>query len=335
MRNTEPIHFSEISTWLRCNYLHQLNYIEEIVPRRTAKEIAFGTLGHAAMKTLILGGSSEDAEASVKVEIKKHFENDVIGSETKDVIAIGYEALAVANRIWPRVRDKFRYKNHLVEETLQMVVDDILFQGTPDWVAEDNTGIWVIDHKFRKTFRPFKSEMVNLQMAFYQGLVLNSRGIHTQGSRQLQIKPLLPKEPEIIKSGRVSTKDIMTDWETYAKFVESCGQNPDDYLEMKDKLNKHVWFDIDETKVSRTTDEISNCWNRIILPAAKSILLAKESGEESVRCMNWSNCKNCSMFEYCTESLKDGDTEFLLKTNYKRKSEASFVEVQFIEGTEE
>lgn len=334
MNPDNPIHFSEISTFLRCNYLHHLNYNLEIVPRRTASQIAFGTLGHAAMKTLILGGTAEEARKSIDDEIKAEFENDVVGSETNDVKSIGATALEVALRIFPQVKKRFQYKNVMVEEGLRIEVDDILFQGTPDWVAEDEYGVWVIDHKFRSVFRPELSEFVNLQMAFYQGLVLNAKGIETVGSRQLQIKPRLPSEPEILRNGKISKKDIYTDWDTYKAFVISCGQDPMEYIEMRDKLEKHVWFDIDKTMARRDSQEVTNCWNRIIIPAAKAILEAREKDTKPLRCMNWGTCQTCSMFDYCTEDLKDGDLVYLTKTKYKKKDEASFVELQLIDGDE-
>lgn len=332
LNTDDPIHFSEVSTYLRCNYLHHLNYNKRLVPRRTASQIAFGTLGHAAMKSLILGGTNEDAENAVLQELNEKFKNDLFLRETEECMSIGYTALEVAKRVFPRIKERFNYKNVMVEQSIKIEVDGILFQGTPDWVAEDSSGVWVIDHKFRKTFMPEMSEFLNLQMAFYQGLLDNAHNITTIGSRQLQIKPKLPLQPEILKNGKVSKKDTMTDWDTYAAFVKSCGQNPSDYIdEMKDKLDRHIWFDIDNTKAYRSIEEVSTCWNRIIIPAAKEIIKKRKEEEEPLRCMNWGTCRTCNMFDYCTESLKGGDLVFLEKTKYKNKDELDFVEVFVME----
>jgi hypothetical protein len=317
----DPIHFSEISTFLQCEYRHQLNYIHQIVPRRTKTSMAFGTLGHAALKALIKG---EDVGESVSKEIKEKFQNDLILQEVR---RIGDSAVKVSNRVFEAVQREFKYRTILAEQQIECVIEGILFRGTPDWVIEDDYGNWVVDHKFRKTFYPGNSEDVNLQMFVYQRLIKESLGIDTVGSRQLQIQPRIPEKPEILKNGKLSKKDIWSDWETYRQAVIDNGEDEKDYEDMKLKLDKKKWFDINECKTRRTPEEIRRVWDSVIIPASHRIIQNKQSGKEAIRAMNHFNCKNCDMLEYCIEDLKGGDLEFLMCTNYKLKGELSHTEI--------
>lgn len=331
----KPIHFSEVSSYLRCRYLWRLNYVDEIVPRRTANQIAFGSLGHKALQIFLSGGTFEEARLETFKEIREKFQNDLMPDQVAEVNRIGNEALDIAAKYSKVLLNRFESVSYddkpLIEVPIQVTIQGVDFVGTPDWIAYDTHGMWVLDHKFRKTFRPPESEDLNLQMAFYQGLVWHRFGIDTIGSRQIQIKPLVPKEPELTKLGKISRKDTMTDWETYSKFVISQGEDPNDYLDMKEKLDKHVWIDYESTAAYRSNKEVTKLWNDMIIPIAHEILETREKNKPTPRCMQWGTCQNCDMKEYCVEDIKGGDLEFLRNTTYKRKGETSFTQLVIVE----
>jgi hypothetical protein len=311
--------------------------MEEIVTRRTANQIAFGSLGHKALQVFLSGGSFDQAKEETFKEIKEKFTSDLMPDQVAEVNQIGNDALAIASKYSKILLRKFTSVAYgerslpMIELPIQVTIQGIDFVGTPDWIASDSSGTWVLDHKFRKTFRPPESEDLNLQMAFYQGLVWHRFGIDTIGSRQIQIKPLLPKEPEITKLGKISKKDTMTDWETYSKFVISQGEDPNDYLDMKEKLDKHVWIDYESTAAYRSNKEVTKLWNDMIIPIAHEILEAKEKNKTQPRCMQWGTCQSCDYKDYCVEDIKGGDLEFLRNTTYKRKGETSFTQLVIVE----
>lgn len=321
----DPLHFSEISTFLRCAKLHEFVYINEVVPRRTHRKIAFGTLGHAALKAFIL---KEDPHQMVEQEIQHRFADDLSTSEEPEIRMMAPECIQVAERAYDQIK---QYHVVLCEKPLEMVVDGIKYVGTPDLVIEDHTGVWVVDHKYRAAFRPYESELVNLQMIFYQRLVFEALGLETAGSRQFQIKPAAPKVPELTKAGTLSKANINTDWATYERCLIDKGLDPAQYQDMKEKLKDKQFFDFDQTKARRSMDEILRAWDEIIIPASHEIrhnkFMSKHSKCQALRTMNWSTCQSCNHLDYCTEDLRGGDLEYLRSSKYKLKGEESFVQV--------
>jgi hypothetical protein len=291
--------------------------------------MAFGTLGHAALKSLITGA---DMNQTIEKEIKEKFQDD---QTIQEIERIAGEAVTVATRVFAKLRSEFSFTTIMVEQPLQCEIQGILFQGTPDWVIETDSGNWVVDHKFRKTFYPASSEDVNLQMFLYQRLIKEATGIDTVGSRQLQIQPRTPIKPEKIKSGKLSKSNIWCDWETYEQAVIDNGEDPNNYVDMKIKLDNKKWYDIEECKTRRTPEEIQRVWDSVIIPVAHKILENKQSGKEAIRAMNHFNCKNCDMLEYCVEDLKGGDLDFLMCTNYKHKGDLSHFEINNDDFSEE
>jgi len=189
------------------------------------------------------------------------------------------------------------------------------YHGFLDWVAIDkNTGArWLIDFKVRKEMIPDESEEVNFQMATYQQL-LAYHGLPTVGTINLQIQAKLPKIPKINKDGSVARSDIKTDWPTYRQTVIDSNNDPNDYLDMMEKLLLKEFFR--KSLAYRGPQEVQNIWDEIVVPA--SLDMANQNTQDNLfyRNMNYMNCKMCGMTDYCLEDLRGGDIEFLLKTQY-------------------
>lgn len=320
------IRYSEIATYLKCSQAHDISYNKLIEARHIKPHIELGTFGHLALKHLLLTGSHEEARDAV-LELLRDTMQDVDTEQVAD------EACQVAFRAYEFLGDRFATVFHngepLVEKTLTFQFGDIVFQGTPDWVAEDKVlgGVWVFDHKFRKTFRPPESEDTNLQMIFYQGLLQKTLGITTVGTRQFQIKPFAPKLPEMTTKGTMSKANINTDWPTYKLALQSYRLPVDDYLDMKPKLDAKVWFDHERTKAFRPQEEVSRVWREVILPVAERI----SRQNAPMRVLDYMACRGCLVREYCVEDLKGGDLDFLMKTKYKIRGEKTsdiFVEIE-------
>jgi hypothetical protein len=283
--------------------------------------MAFGTLGHAALCALFKGTNVDD---QINSEIKNRFNNDLIRDQIE---RISIEAKWAASSFFEQLRKQKNFNVLLVEKQMSTIVDDILFTGTPDLVIQDDFGNWVVDHKFRKTFYPSSSEDVNLQMFLYHRLIEESEGIKIDGSMQFQIQPRVPVAPEKLKNGKLSKKDIWCNWDTYRQAVLDNKEDEKDYLDMKEKLDKKKWFDINECKTRRAPEEVDTVWRTVILPAARRIQRNKLSGDTAIRAMNHFNCKRCDYLDYCVEDLKGGDLDFLMATKYKLKHETSFMEL--------
>lgn len=326
-------HFSEISTWLKCQQLHKYNYRDYLTMRQEDSRISFGTFGHEVLGRLLIGDTKDEAKEFLIAKIGD------APDETKDVAD---EAFVVACRAFDFLSNRFETVDYLgkplVEVPLTTSVSyqgvNLDFIGTPDWIARDkfDGGVWVFDHKFRKTFRPNWAEDLNLQMVFYQYMLRHQYGIETVGTRQFQIKPTAPRKPEMTTKGKMSVADLLTTWEVYAVTCKERGLNPDDYAEvMRPKLDTKVFFDFDSNRAYRSPEEVDRMWEQVILPAALQI----HQQSTPLRCFNYANCQMCSYREYCVEDMKGGDLVFLQKTRYKKKGESSYFDVEMVDDDQD
>lgn len=325
MSSNPEIHYSEIATYLKCKKYHELNYIHRIEPRVQHSAISFGTFGHKALEILIKTNGDyfacEEAVDELWLETEKNIEDE---QERETARELASEAAIVGYRAFKWLDGRLVTVTHqgeeLVEKHLRYTSNGIDFIGTPDWIVEDKQdgGKWVVDHKFRKIFREGWSEDLNLQMIFYQGLLRKAAGLDTVGTKQFQVRPFAPKTPKLTEKGKISKADVMTTWEAFSAFVISKGEDPNDYLEMKPKLAKHTWFDLDGTRTYRTPDEVDQVWEGVIIPTALDIVHKRQVPH---RCYDYMTCRNCSLKDYCVQEAKGGDTDFLMQTRFKRKGE--------------
>jgi hypothetical protein len=319
------IHYSEIATYLKCKKNHELSYIKRIEPRVQHDAISFGTFGHKALEVLINTGGDALAAKDAVDDLWFEMDKNIMEAEQREAAReLANDATFVGVRAYNWLNGRLVTVTHagerLVEKHLRFTAEGIDFIGTPDWVVHDTQdgGNWVVDHKFRKIFRDGWSEELNLQMIFYQGLLRKSIGFDTIGTKQFQIRPFAPKQPKITEKGKISKADLMTTWEVYSKFVISRGEDPNDFLDMKTKLNKHTWFDLDGTRTYRDPSEVETIWNEVIIPTAIDIVKQRQ---KPTRCYDYMTCRNCSLKDYCVAETKGADLDFLMATKYKVKGE--------------
>lgn len=335
---TDGYHFSEISTWLKCQQSHKYSYRDRLTLRVEESQISFGTYGHEVLASLLVGNTKDAA----REHLEDYAKEKTGEQQYYEQVALRSEAYAVACNAYDFLSQRFEVVDFagkpLVEVPLKTEVEYkgriIPFVGTPDCILRDKVdgGNWVFDHKFRKSFRPNWAEDLNLQMVFYQYMLRHQYGIETVGTRQFQIKPFLPKRPKLTSKGKMSEADCFTTWEIYAEECTKNGLNPDDYREaMFPKLYGKVFFDYDSNRALRSVEEVDAMWEQTILPAAYQI----DNNQDPIRCFNHFSCKMCSFREYCVEDMKGGDLIYLQKSRYKKKGETSFFDVELLEDEEE
>lgn len=308
-------HFSQLLTYKKCRHKHDLAYLERLEPSTANPAMLFGTLGHARLADLFLGTSKHSDEAVARAR-----EDFPDLKEREDLIS---EAQRVADWHFPALEKRFAPATHdshpLVEYSLLTDVNGKPFGGTPDMVAVDKEdgSVWVLDWKFRSSFLPPDSELLNLQMIVYIKL-LRMKGIDVAGSRQVQIRPYLPKQPKVNKDGSVSKAACQTDWLTYAKAVLMAGGNPGEYLDMKAKLDGVTFIDVDSCKTLRSEQEIDFFWDNECLPALKEIQ-ERKTPKPGGRIFDQMTCRGCQYRDLCVEEAKGGDVSWMKENLFQIK----------------
>lgn len=324
MASTTPppsdfIHYSQISTYLTCGQKHDFAYRERLEPRTFHERMSRGTLGHAVFEDKWKGQNGVKFKECLDDLFLKQRNGRI--DETVDIGAMGEEIGKVALRAFEKVAARFEvYKDHVEKSLLWEMFPGVWVGGTPDVVVQDKSdrSIWILDYKFRSAFLDAESELLNLQMIFYSKLLREVEGVSPHGTRQVQIAPHLPKEPKMTKGGAMSRADCKTDWETYSAALVRNGLDPNDYLEMQEKLAGKVFVDMDTCRAIRADEEVDFHMNKSVIPAVRSISNADNIG---MRCYNSLVCSGCNYRELCVEDAKGGDTAFMRNTLYKIKGE--------------
>lgn len=210
-----------------------------------------------------------------------------------------------------------------VEEWFVVNTGDMVYNFIVDLLIDDPDGnTWVIDWKVRQQFMTIESEECNLQKALYQwGLM--KLGIETRGSGIVQIYPGVPATPEINKNGTISRSKVRTDWETYSATCIANNQDPNDYMDYRQKIEDARWEWFLMHRVFRTPEEIEAIANSILRPSLKRCH-ALVSGEiDPIRALSQYRCSNCWSRLPCLESLRGTPLDELTLGYERRTNEGS------------
>jgi len=335
------IRYSEIATYLRCKRQWHYRYRLGLVPRVQHERLDLGTAGHKAIETVLLGGSREQAvRAAVDWLVGRVKDAGVMapfGEDRAIDLAVGVAEAGV------NALEKIGYSRPaslngepLVEKTCIVQIRPGLFiRGTADEVLEMKDGYTMVaDNKFRAAFRSSATEPLNLQMGTYQCLLWRL-GVETHGSMQLQINREPPKIPKMTAKGTMSRAACATTWEVYAQACEDNGLDPQDYVDMRDKL-KYRPFD-SSVRAYRSRLELESLWEKTLVPLCEEIAEAhKATDRNDGRCFISEVCSSCEMKELCIEEMKGGDAEYVQIANFRHEGEeASSAPPEFIFDDEE
>lgn len=185
----------------------------------------------------------------------------------------------------------------LVEYSFSYLIDSVRVTGRVDWVAVDEWGkAWLVDFKTTNAFRSEDDAELDLQQSLYQA-ILQKKGIPVIGGMLVFIKNQLPAEPRLTKNG-VSRMRIATTWEVYERAVRQAGYNPDDYLEMRDKLDCEFYRVV---RVARSSFHLSRIMEEVVSRAKVMNLLRK--GEITPYRNISFGCRFCESRDVCLEEL--------------------------------
>lgn len=329
---------SAVASYLRCKHQWYLATVERLVPRVTRPALQLGTLVHKGIEAALYMSvetadwndpqNQDDAyfgviENAVSGELQAYLEqHKLFNEEIEELMKLALKATRIAHRSAANLLKDFEpieIGGELAIEfrvTVPVKKNKVYdhFHGTIDLVARERQSgmLWLIDHKVRGTLQPIEDEEVNIQMVAYQYALLKTYGIKTVGSIAHQIFSELPAEPKVNKNGEISKAACKTDWATYRAAVVREGQNPDDYLEMAQKLQEVEFWRY--SRAYRSEREITNVWQEIILNTASDMARKVKRLPRSLSA--W-NCKGCQFRTLCLEELRGGDIEYLKATDFQ------------------
>ena len=333
--------YSRVSCYNRCAYQHYLRYEVGVRPRTTADYLRKGVLVHAGLEAAIreeCSGKDDQGLTPSPYSVLRACEHGVQASYDKwaeknqDLLAnnsafeqeslqVMLDAVSIAKRTvqhlgidvgrWETKRDE--NGNPLVEYKLYAAAPTKGWQGFVaylDWVATDKESgyTWLLDFKTRKAFQNEEHEETNLQSMLYQYLLSRELGLDLEGTCTVQIRSKPVGEPKVTQKGKLSrAANQNTDWPTYRNTVVARGENPDDYLDVAEKLP--VFHQ--ETYTYRPYDQCHRAWEetKLTLNLMSELVVWPRS-------LSTYNCQGCGEKEYCLADLRGDDPQDLLGTLY-------------------
>lgn len=322
-----------------CRWRFKRRYVDGLRPLQPFRPPTLGTAVHLGIATRLRGGDVENVLGEwVAAELDKVRNSTMLEQDADEaadmLLGAEMDACEIVNRWEEWVKLDEWETVHFLGEPL---VEASFFIELPgwrglhfivDWVATHTpTGLtWVIDWKTKATIEQqdvssINREDTNLQKAIYQYGLLQ-HGIKTAGSRIAQIKSAVPKHPKVNKDGSISRAAVSTDWPAYKAAIEAAGLDPEDYADMKIKYENSVWFAW--TAAYRSERELNNIWEQVVVPRAHQAAALALSGMDAPRALGSFSCGMCWAKSLCVEELRGGDTEFIMKTQYRhvKKSDA-------------
>lgn len=202
-----------------------------------------------------------------------------------------------------------------IEVPFELQANGYTFVGKIDAVLlnlRDNR-TYLIDWKTRTSFEDDENNVItgeefNEQMALYH-YALSFYGVKVDGEVTYQIASKVPKKPEVLKSGKaMSRANITSDWETYRAAVIEAGFDPNDYLDMQDKLSVTKWWH--PVTIYRSEGNLAKRFATLDVWARRML--------EDVTCPQVYSrmCKLCPFNHICFAVDNDYDVDALIKEQY-------------------
>jgi len=308
------VSWTEIQAWCTCRTRWHWAYVRGIVPKRTERAPSTGACGHVAVAAALRG---EDWREAVGIwldhEVRKAplFDEDI---EERKAIA------DLVLSIMPRYLAAYSatFEPVLVEHRFEIPIRGIRARliGYWDAIVRDQDGkLWLMEHKFpQRSFRGPEDLELDGQIGVYQ-YAAHRLGYKVVGTIYNQLLARLPAEPAVNKDGTLSKAKVYTDWQTYSAAVTRKGLNIADYADMQFKLAEFEFFRRDH--IYRPGIEI-----RLFTRDMERRIWDMRGAQRHIyRSESYLVCGRCPYRELCLESVKGGDTEYIIREQFeKRKS---------------
>jgi len=284
-----------------------------IVPKQTKRAPAVGSCGHAAIAAALRG---ENWAAAVNAWLKKETsKRDLFDEELAEYEAVANLILGIVPRylhFYPR-----DFEPVFVEQKFEIPIRGISTRLIGYWdalVRARDGRLWLMENKFpAQRFRTDSDLELDGQVGVYQ-YAAHRLGYEVVGTIYNQILARMPAEPKLNADGSASRAKVYTDWPSYREFLVKRGLNPDDYAEMEKKLADFRFFQ--RTYIYRPLVEI----RLFTRDMERRIWDMRSSRKKHIyRSESAIVCGRCPYRELCIESVKGGDTDFIIKEQFEPK----------------
>lgn len=217
---------SMLKTFRRCPKQADYKYVQRLKPRVLGRPLRVGKWMHylqeAFYKSLMPGYDGPSWE-DVHKRLSREF-HDLFDEEKQELGDLPTECeRMMRSYLWHYAKDPWKVLQ--VEVMLETEFPDGgIYRLRFDMLIENEFGLWLVDHKWMKTFPDEAFRMMDVQSALYTWAALRNR-IPVQGFIWNYARSKAPVVPQLIQSGtRISRWDTVdTDFPTAARAIKEYG----------------------------------------------------------------------------------------------------------------
>lgn len=327
---------SKVRRITRCKRKVYYSDILEIQRKRQSIAPNKGRLIHDCLQNKYEGKDPYDPIRNFEVDMDKVFDEErEEWTKLKDVV---YRIVRGYNRAYKSADSNI--KTIATEFKFEFKLGKHTFMGYIDWIYEDDAGIWVSDHKTTTRLPDPGDLYLDYQLfMYYAATKLDPNLKELLGGKDVQgivfnhIKSKAPKQPRILKSGKISKAKINSDIATYFGVVKSHGFDVEEYKDMIPKLKGNVFYrrtkiPIDEGILSNLLIETDNNLTR--LDNMKKQFDESNLYDESTivahcpRTLLKNRCEwDCEYYDLCVSSMAGRNVNDLLDLEYEPRQSRS------------
>ncbi len=304
---------SKIKLWRHCHAAYNYRYNKNLERRLRAHPLVLGTLVHECIEYWLQGKSHKRLFTKARNDLKPLFPEERL--EYMDTIALA--ETMVAGYIDQHENDGLEP----VEVELHIdvpLIEDITFTGKVDSIQRDirNNRLHQVEHKTCASIPDEKSRMSDMQTLLYDW-ALQELG-HPKISSVIwdYLRKKAPTVPNVLKNGSLSVaKNMDTTYEVYRQTILDEGLKVKDYKDFLAELKQR-----ENTFYRRIKMPVSKGATASVVKDAQSSALQIRDLGETLTDRNLSrDCSWCDFYLLCQSDLRGGDTEFLIKKEYKQR----------------
>lgn len=343
---------SEYQDFLRCRKRWHWRWVEGLKSKKPNNKLLFGNMIHKFLEVWNNSHDMIDAHGAMQ---KLYLEADTQFVDQVELQELWELALEVTDNYVTQYEDKDR-KLKVIATELEFIIhldDDIFYQGTIDWVFEDEEGrLWFSDHKTTDSIEKYaKNSVMDRQISrYWWALQQLTKGVGKVKHGDEWLHPpfeLMDKEvygfvyniivrdaphaPKVLKSGQLSKdKSQRTTLDLYMQALKDnllliwdemneCFDVPAEYIDICDHLAQQENRYFRRIDVTRLQPEIDASILEFFT-VSQDIAVLSDMGDSPMLYRNITpDCSwDCEFRGLCELQITGGNTQLLLDLNYEK-----------------
>lgn len=302
---------SKIKTWRHCKKAYDYKYIQKLTKKFKPMPYLRGDIVHQMLEAHYTGKNPWNIYRKIIKENEKPLriyqeEYGDLANNLK-VLMEGYFSFYEDEKLTPlKVEYEFRVK----------LVNNIYITGKIDMIAKHQKMKWLGEHKCHNNI-PNSSiiPVANIQSPLYLWAYEKESGQQLDGVmwNYLLGRPL--STPELLKNGEMSRRASNTTWTLYKKALKEAKLDPNDYIDMKEKLKGNEELIYQRKLIPKNQTIINSVVEDYKTTALEIQRLA---GKDTTRNLGH-DCDRCEFKMLCMAQLQGHDYNFILKSDFKKR----------------